>query len=259
MSLSTLLPASLNVFVDDRLAIAAMIAFLSGVVRGFSGFGQGMVYVPLIGALYGPRIAVTTILLIDMICSIPFLIPAIPHVRWREALPLATAAALFIPVGTLALLYVDPGPLRWTIAIGVIVFVVLLASGWRYHGAPKLPITLGVGAVSGVFGGATQIPGPPIIIYWLGGSHSAAAARANLIFYFALFDVVSLGVYWWSGLLTEDVTSFGLLMLAPFLVGAAAGSVIFAFMSDAAYRGAAYVIILFAALTSLPLFDRFFR
>ena len=60
-------------------------------------------------------------------------------------------------------------------------------------------------------------------------------------------------------MLTEDATSFGLLMLAPFLVGAAAGSVIFAFMSDAAYRGAAYVIILFAALTSLPLFDRFFR
>jgi hypothetical protein len=34
---------------------------------------------------------------------------------------------------------------------------------------------------------------------------------------------------------------------------------LFAFMSDAAYRSAAYVVILFAAVISLPLFDRFLR
>jgi uncharacterized membrane protein YfcA len=257
--LSALIPASLAPFFDDRLALAAMIAFASGFVRGFSGFGAGMIYVPLIGALYGPRFSVTTILLIDFICSLPFLVPALPHVRWRETLPLMTAAAITIPLGTLALIYVDPTPMRWAIAVIIVVFVILLASGWRYHGAPKLPITLSVGAISGVLGGATQIPGPPVIIYWLGGAISAAAVRANLIAYFALFDLFSIVVYGWSGLLTNEVVWFGLLMFVPFLSGMAGGSMAFIFVSDRNYRNAAYVIILFAAISSLPLFDRLLR
>jgi hypothetical protein len=256
---STLIPASLAPFFDDRLAIAAMIGFAAGFVRGFSGFGAGMIYVPLIGALYGPRFAVTTILLLDFICSLPFLVPALPHVRWRETMPLLIAAALTIPLGTMALIYIDPTPMRWAIAIIIVVFVILLASGWRYHGAPKLPITLGVGAISGALGGATQIPGPPVIIYWLGGAISAAGVRANLIAYFALFDLFSIVVYGWSGLLTNEVFWFGLLMFVPFLSGMAGGSMVFAFVSDRNYRSAAYVIILFAAISSLPLFDGFLR
>lgn len=256
---SALIPASLAPFFDDRLALAAAITFAAGFIRGFSGFGAGMIYVPLIGALYGPRFSVTTILLLDFICSLPFLLPALPHVRWRETLPLLLAAAITIPLGTMALIYVDPGPMRWAIASIVVVFVLLLASGWRYHGAPKLPITLGVGAISGVLGGATQIPGPPVIIYWLGGAISAAGVRANLIAYFALFDLFSIFVYGWSGLLTNEVFWFGLLMFVPFLSGMAGGSMVFAFVSDRNYRSAAYVIILFAAISSLPLFDRFLR
>ncbi len=259
MSFSAFLPASLLPFLDDRLALAAIIVFAAGFVKGFSGFGAGMIYVPLIGAFYDPRFAVTTVLVIDIICCLPLLIPALPHVRWRETLPLMTAAALALPLGTLALLYVDPGPLRWGIAITVIIFVLLLASGWRYHGSPKLPITLGVGAISGLLGGATQIPGPPVIIYWLGGAISAASVRANLIAYFALFALFSIVVYGWSGLLTNDVFMFALLMLVPFLAGMAGGAILFVFVTDSSYRSAAYVIILFAAISSLPLFDRFLR
>jgi len=259
LSFSAFIPAWLTPFFDDRLAIAAMIGFAAGFIRGFSGFGAGMIYVPLIGALYGPRFAVTTILVVDFVCSFPFMVAALPHVRWRETLPLLIACAFTIPLGTMALIYISPEPLRWAIAVMVILFVVLLASGWRYHGSPKLPITLGVGAISGALGGATQIPGPPVIIYWLGGAISAVAVRANLITYFALFDLLSIIVYGWSGLLSNDTFAFGLLMLVPFLAGAAGGTMVFAFVSDANYRSAAYVIILFAAVSSLPLFDGFLR
>lgn len=256
--MSSLIPAFAP-FLDDRLAIAALIAFTSGVVRGFSGFGQGMIYVPLIAALYGPRLAVTTLLLIDIFCSVPFLFPALPHVRWKQMLPLAAAAALTIPLGTLVLLYMDPSPLRWVIAISIVLCVALLASGWRYRGTPGTPVTLGVGAVSGILGGAIQIPGPPVILFWLSGTLSAVAVRANFIAYFALFDVFSIAVYGWSGLMTNEVFLFGLLMFVPFIAGAAGGAIIFIFMSDSNYRAAAYVLILIAAVLSLPLFDGFLR
>jgi uncharacterized membrane protein YfcA len=256
---SSLIPSSLAPFLDGRFTLAALIAFVAGFVRGFSGFGAGMVYVPLIGALYGPRFAVVSLLIVDFICAVPYVAVALPHVRWRETLPLLIGCALALPLGALALIYVDPTPLRWAIAIIIVIFVVLLASGWRYHGQPKTPVTLGVGAISGALGGATQIPGPPVIIYWLGGQMNALTVRANLIAYFGLCDLFSIIVYGASGLLTNEPIFFGLAMIVPYIAGAGAGSLLFAFISDANYRVAAYVIILFAAISSLPLFDRLLR
>ncbi len=256
---SSVISSAVAPFLDSRFTIAAAIAFAAGFVRGFSGFGAGMVYVPLIGAIYGPRFAVTSILIVDFICSFPFMAAALPHVRWRETGPLLIACAITIPLGTLALIYIDPTPLRWAITASIVICVLLLASGWRYHGKPKLPITHGVGAISGILGGATQIPGPPVILYWLGGAISAVAVRANLIAYFALFDLFSIVVYAANGLLSNEPVFFGIAMILPFIAGAGAGSLLFAFISDASYRSAAYVIILFAAISSLPLFDRFLR
>ena len=53
------LPASSTftaVMTDPRFTLALGISVLSGVVRGFSGFGSALIYVPLMSALYGPQI-----------------------------------------------------------------------------------------------------------------------------------------------------------------------------------------------------------
>ncbi len=42
------------VMADPRFALAIGIAVLSGAVRGFSGFGSALIYVPLMSALFGP-------------------------------------------------------------------------------------------------------------------------------------------------------------------------------------------------------------
>ena len=59
--------------------------------------------------------------------------------------------------------------------------VAVLATGWRYHGRPVLTVTLGVGLLSGLMGGAVQIDGPPVIVYWLGSASDAIIVRANFI------------------------------------------------------------------------------
>ena len=44
-----------------------------------------------------------------------------------------------------------------------------------------------VGLLSGLMGGAVQISGPPVILYWLGSASNALTVRANFICYFATF------------------------------------------------------------------------
>lgn len=246
------------VIADRRFAAAAAIALVSGAARGFSGFGSAMIYVPLVAAVYEPRIATATMVLIDLVCAFPLALRAVPDCS-REVIPISLAAAVAVPVGTWVLLVADPVMLRWIIAGVVIVLLAVLATGWRYHGRPGLPATLGVGFLSGLGSGAVQIAGPPVILYWLGGAGQAAFVRANLMVYFTFIDVIGCVAYFRQGLFTREVVVLSVLLALPFILAMVAGVRWFGIASERAFRRVAYAIIAVSALISLPIFDRLLR
>jgi uncharacterized membrane protein YfcA len=170
-------------------------------------------------------------------------------------LPIIIAAAIAIPFGTLALKIVDPIVLRWFIALLVLALLAVLISGWRYHGRPRLAFTIGVGLFSGFGGGAVQIAGPPVIIYWLGTKNDIVTVRANLMVYFLLTDATVCIAYLLQGLFAVEIVVLALLLTIPFVVALAIGAYIFRGASDLLFRRIAYLIIAIAALVSLPLFD----
>jgi len=240
---------------DPRFAIAAAVAVLAGLVRGFSGFGSALIYVPLISAIYGPRLAVPTLLLIDTICSFPFALKAWPDCNWREVRVVMIAGVVGVPLGVAALVYVDALTLRWFIAVLVLIAVVILASGWRYHGKPTTAASLGVGALAGFGAGAVQIGAPPLLVYWLGGQNSAVTVRANIMVYFLMQGVLTFLFYIYGGLFTAQSLTIALLLGVPFGIAVSLGAGWFHGTSDLFYRRLAYVIIAISGLVSLPLFD----
>jgi uncharacterized membrane protein YfcA len=209
--------------------------------------------------VYSPRVAAVTLLIIDALGTAPFTVRAFGHCTWREVLPMSIAAAVAVPFGTLALLVIDPIVLRWFIAFLVLSLVGVLMVGWRYHGRPRLPITVGVGLFSGFGAGAVQIAGPPVLIYWLGTANNVITVRANFLVYFLLLDVTSCAVYLWQGLITPQLLALSLLLAIPFFAATAAGAKFFHGTSDVLYRRIAYAIITAAALVSLPVFDTWLR
>ncbi len=225
---------------DPRFAAAVGIAALSGLVRGFSGFGSALIYMPLISAVYSPRLAAPTLLLIDTICALPFAVRAMPHCNWREVTPVTIGGALALPIGVMALLWVDPLWLRWFIAVLVLVALATLAAGWRYHGRPTLAASLGVGALAGFGGGAVQIGVPPLLVFWLGGDNDAVTVRANIMVYFIAQGALSMVMYFFSGLFSAQAIVLSLLLGLPFAVAMAGGARWFHGTSDALYRRAAY-------------------
>jgi hypothetical protein len=241
--------------VDPRFPIAIGIAGLAGLVRGFSGFGSALIYMPLMSAVYGPHVAASTLLLIDSISSLPFSIHAMPQCNWREVAPVSVAGALALPLGVAALIYIDPLTLRWFIACLVLIAVATLAAGWRYRGRPTLAASFAVGVAAGIGGGAVQIGAPPLLVFWLGGENNAATVRANIMVYFIMQGALSCVAYFYSGLFTAQTVVLSLLMGLPFAILMAAGVYCFAGTSDRFYRRVAYIIIAVSGLISLPLFD----
>ena len=247
------------VVADPRFALAIGISVLSGAVRGFSGFGSALIYVPLMSALYGPQTGAATFLLTDFVTGIVFSLGVWRLAVWREVIPLAATAVIAAQFGTLILQYADPIWLRWTMTALVLVIVVMLSTGWRYHGKPMLIVTLLVGLAAGLLGGAVQISGPPVVLFWLSSMASAAVVRANFVVFFAIMAAALVVTYLWAGLLTAEVIAIAAIVAPLHILAMFAGARLFHFASEATYRRVAYGVITFAALVSMPLWDGWLR
>jgi uncharacterized protein len=240
---------------DGRFIAVVAIAVIGGLVRGFSGFGSALIYMPLISVLYGPKVAAPTLLLIDTICSLPFTVHAAPQCNPREVAWVSLAGFVFLPIGVMALVYIDAILLRWFIVALVLLALVALISGWRYHGRPTVPASLATGAIAGFGGGAVQIAAPPLLIFWLSGANNAATVRANIMVYFVPQALLAMVMYYWSALFTGETIVLSILLGLPFAVAMTTGVYSFHGSSEMLYRRVAYVIIALAGIVSMPVFD----
>jgi hypothetical protein len=132
----------------------------------------------------------------------------------------------------------------------------VLASGWRYHGRPGVPLSLGVGALSGLFNGLASVGGIPLAVFWLGAQRNDRfKTRANLQTYFGLATLISGAMLAAKGILTMAALTMALPLFLLYGAGLWAGTHAFGLASETTFRRIAYALILMSALTSLPLWD----
>ena len=242
-------------FGDARFPALALAALLAGLVRGFSGFGAAMIFIPVAAALYSPQAAVILLYLVDGVVTFPLVARALRHCVWREVAPLATGATLAYPLGVTLLLVVDPVPMRWTISILVLALAGALATGWRYRGRPGVVGTLGVGGVAGLSGGTTGIAGPPIVLFWLAGQGTAPVVRANIMVFFGITTVIGGVLYLTAGLFTAPRLVGAVALLPIYTAAIFLGARAFGRAAEATYRRLALALCAAAALVGLPLWS----
>lgn len=244
---------------DTTFFVLLLVVAVSGTVRGFAGFGAGMVFMPVAAALVGPKIAVVIIWLVDTLPTLPILVPAFRQVRWKTVLPVLAGYAPALPLGIWWLTTGNVDLLRWAISLAVLAAVAVLWSGWRYSGERSPVLAASAGAFSGVIGGATQLAGPPVVIYWLSSDAPAWQFRANVIVYFFMTTILSGSAMAVAGLFTARAATYAAVFAPVYAVGVYAGQRLFSRASEKFFRRLAFCLILFAALSGLPLFDAILR
>ncbi|MBJ3763110.1 TSUP family transporter [Maribius pontilimi] len=233
--------------------VAAAIA--AGVVRGFSGFGTAMVFLPVAGQVMPPVPALVTLLAMDLLGPLPN-VPAAWRVAERRDLGrLALGLVAGLPLG-LGLLVLLPGEVfRYIVSITALVLLVLLVAGFRYRGAMGPRLMLGTGGIGGLFGGAAGIAGPPVILLYMASDKPVAAIRANLLLFLVIVDIAALVLLGLWGRLGAAPLVPGLALCAPYLLANVAGAAMFRPERARAYRLVSYGIIAASALTGLPIWD----
>ena len=83
---------------EGELFFLLAVALIAGLARGFSGFGAALIFMPLAGAILGPRVAAPLLLIVDAITAMG-LIPNAWRYHGRPSMPLR------IGVGTISGLF----------------------------------------------------------------------------------------------------------------------------------------------------------
>jgi uncharacterized membrane protein YfcA len=246
-------------FFTASFCIVAALSLVAGAVRGFVGFGAGMIMIPFISAMYGPKIGASSILIADGILTIPYIAKSVRHCEPKTVLPVALAAVLAIPVGTYLLRIADPIPLRWSMVPIIVALLALTLSGWRYRDAPSVGMSLAAGATSGLLSGLIQLSGPPVVALWISGPSAPTTIRANIFVYFGVTTVVAVISYLVGGIFTGGLTQVLLPMIPCYAVGLFFGSRMFGKADPKVYRWVAVTLIGISVITSLPILDRYLR
>ncbi len=234
------------------LVVAALVA---GAVRGFSGFGTAMVYLPVAGQFLSPFAALTTLMIMDLVGPLPNIPKAIRTIHTRDVLRLSLGALVAVPFGVLVLELIAPEMFRYGVSLISITLLILLIAGIRYQGTLGQPMVIGTGALGGLLAGSVGLPGPPVIMLYMASAHPAAVIRANIMVYLLLTDVIMIAVLGFNGHLVATAVLLGAMLTVPYLIGNVLGGYMFAPGYERSYRAVAYIIIAISALNGLPVFD----
>lgn len=223
--------------IDSTFFYTVVAVSIAGYVRGYSGFGAGMILVPALSLMYNPVIAVVTVVILELIPSVQLLPHALRHCHWQSVIPMSLVACVAIPLGSSILVNMDAATMRQGIALLLLTVVATLSLGWRYKGKDKYArASMLTGLSSGMMSGATGLGGLPVILFYLSGSHTANVSRASMIVFFVVSTIIALIAYSIHGIVTTNIVGIATWLAPVFLLATWFGAKMFGKVCESTSR-----------------------
>ena len=209
------------------IALGLFAAFAAMFVKGLSGFGNTLVFTPLMNFQYDSRLISPVDLLIGM--------PANIFMAWRErksislkiVLPLVTLIYIGLIPGTIFLNIGDVRLLKVILGVAIVVLgIEMILREKQLKNGPKKkssPLVLGIiGLGSGVLCGLFGV-GAFLTAYLNRTTDTSSQFRANFCAVFLLENIARFGLYLYSGILTWESAKFAVMLLPACALGLAVG------------------------------------
>lgn len=237
------------------LAVIISAALIGGIVRGFSGFGTALIFLPLASPFLGPFGAIIALTIMDIFGPLPNLRRAWASVDKADLARLLVGCAVILPVGLWLLTRSDPEVFRYLVSLISLSMLAALILGLRYRGRVGRGMVTSIGGAAGFLGGIAGIPGPAVILFYMSRPLPVAVIRATILLFLFAFDFLILGYLTGMGRVTFATMAMGLMLAVPNMVGNWLGGWMFRPDREKLYRMIAYLVIAAAALSGLPLWS----
>ena len=233
------------------LAIAA-VAFLAGLIRGFTGFGGPAFIIAILTLFFTPYSVVPKILVVDFLASV-FLFRAVYRdIDWRATACLVIPTLLLMPLGHWLLIELDPQLMKRAMALVIALACIALLAGWRYRRPMTTSWLVLVGVLSGIVFGGSYIALVTVVFILL-GPYDKSQGR-TLIISWSFFTVLGFAlVSVLGGTIGVDDVILAAPGAATYLLGAWLGTRGFHQSSETLFRRAAIGVLLLLACFNLVL------
>jgi hypothetical protein len=202
------------------VASAAAILLAAYFIRGITGFGSGLISVPLLALFLPLKFVVPLILLLDFTASIVIGGFNFKRVKWDEVGVLIPFGMVGVILGTSLLVNLPPEPMLIALAGFVFIFAVrsllnlhgdkLISRGWA------VPASLTGGTVGALFGTG----GPPYVIYLSHRIRDKSDLRATFSALFFTEGLTRIGSFLVAGLLMTASVWVAFFAALPLVLGA---------------------------------------
>jgi len=244
---------------DQVVIIGLLIFFISAILQGLTGFGFSILAVPLITLFISPKTAVPVLLIYSMIINIVVLYSTRKAVNLKKIWILLAAGIISMPLGTYLLVIMNENLLKVFIGLMILIFGTLLLIGFRKEFPNEKRAMIPVGLISGILGGSISISGPPIILFLSNQNADKNTFRGNLAAYFFILNIFTVPVYYFSGLLTNEVWNYSITFLPGLLIGVFLGNLFSHKIKDDHFRRLTLILLILmgalSVLSGLRLFN----
>ena len=238
-------------FTPDNYFLIALVVVFSGFLRGFIGFGSGLLMVPILSYFYSPIFAMVFNIVIEIPATIYLTFVGAKKCNFKEISPMMFTMMLTIPFGIVFLVSIDEQVIKILMSILLIFFVILIAIGWRIKATITRYVLVLGGIISGLMQGATGMGGPPYVTVLLSKNDSDEVARANILVITSGLVISAIISLYYFGLFTKNIFLTGIVTAPIYVFSTYLGSKFFNHSGNKYFRNSSLIALGIVGIATL--------
>lgn len=196
---------------------AFFILLIAYFIRGITGFGSGLIAIPLLAHFLPLTFVVPLLLVLDFVASVVLSRHTHLQVRWDEIRLLVPTSIVGILTGAVLLVNLPREPLL----VGLALFVIFFGLRYLFNVHSEKPISrwwsLPTGLSGGLIGAMFGTGGPPFVVYLSHRLHDKTQLRGTLSGLFMLDGALRIATFLYMGLLQQTNMLMAFLLSLPLM------------------------------------------
>jgi len=238
---------------DPVILVASCILFVAFFIRSLTGFGAGLISIPLLALFWDVSFVAPMELLFEIGFSLLLLPKVWKDIEFKHVSNLAVGMFFGNFAGSFSLANFNGPALKLVLAGLVLLYSLYLGVTARKPPQLDIPHRFGFlfGFFGGFFGGAFGMSGPIVMLYLAHQIPDKTRLRATVIALFTLASAWTVFMHWGNGLYNAESFRVLLLLSPAFLVGTFLGHHAHFKTSELGFR---YIVAAILLVSSLLLF-----
>jgi uncharacterized protein len=197
----------------NNIFVILFIIFLSTLIQSTFSFGGALVALPLLVFFIDVRFATALMTLLAGSIAIVIVYKNWRDVEFQNAWRLIVSAFVGIPLGIVFLSNFDGTIVKIVLAITVLAFTAINLITVKRIQIPHTNYAFGFGFVSGLFGGAYNMSGPPVVLYGSMADWRPSHFRTTIQSYALFTNIFAVIGHYLAGNITLQVGTYYLYAL----------------------------------------------